>query len=343
MNSINKFLVILLAAIIVLAGVGGAAAQNDRYHIVTTIFPIFDFTRIVAGDTMSVTLILPAGADSHSFEPTPSDIMTVQDADLFLYIGGESDGWVDRILSSFGDKKPATVALIQSVRGLNEEIVEGMQHDSSHDEHDDDGDEYHDENDDEKHDDDDDNDESDSHSHSDGVIDEHIWTSPTNAILMTEKIRDALSALDPANSALFAANAEAYINELKQLDADFRSMVASSKRKVFVVGDRFPFRYLAHDYGLEYYAAFPGCSTDNDPGASTVAFLIDKVREYNLPVVFTLENSNQVIAKTIADATGARVEVLNAAHNVGGNANLEQTSYLSIMHENVEKLREALN
>lgn len=334
MNSINKYLVILLAVITVLAGVGGAAAQNEQYQIVTTIFPIFDFARIIAGDTMNVTLMLPAGADSHAFEPTPRDIMTVQDAGLFLYVGGESDGWVARILSSFGDKKPATLALIHSVDGLNEEIVEGMESDSLHDEHDDGGDEYHDESDEDK---------PDSHSHSDGVIDEHIWTSPTNAILMTEQIRDALIALDPANSELFAANAEAYINELKQLDADFRSMVASSKRKVFVVGDRFPFRYLAYEYGLEYYAAFPGCSTDNDPGASTVAFLIDKVQEYNLPVVFTLENSNQVIAKTIADATGARVEVLNAAHNVSGTASLEQISYLSIMRENIEKLRMALN
>lgn len=334
MNSIHKFLVILLTVITVLTGVGGAAAQNERYQIVTTIFPIFDFARIVAGDTMSVTLMLPAGADSHAFEPTPRDIMTVQDAGLFLYIGGESDGWVDRILSSFGDKKPAAVALIHSVDGLNEEIVEGMESDSLHDEHDDEGDEYHDEEYEDK---------SDNHSHSDDVIDEHIWTSPTNAILMTEKIRDALIALDPANRELFAANAEAYINELKQLDADFRSMVSSSKRKVFVVGDRFPFRYLAYEYGLEYYAAFPGCSTDNDPGASTVAFLIDKVQEYNLPVVFTLENSNQVIAKTIADATGARVEVLNAAHNVSGTADLEQISYLSIMRENIEKLRAALN
>lgn len=334
MNSIHKFLVILLTVITVLTGVGGAAAQNERYQIVTTIFPIFDFARIVAGDTMSVTLMLPAGADSHAFEPTPRDIMTVQDAGLFLYIGGESDGWVDRILSSFGDKKPAAVALIHSVDGLNEEIVEGMESDSLHDEHDDEGDEYHDEEYEDK---------SDNHSHSDDVIDEHIWTSPTNAILMTEKIRDALIALDPANRELFAANAEAYINELKQLDADFRSMVSSSKRKVFVVGDRFPFRYLAYEYGLEYYAAFPGCSTDNDPGASTVAFLIDKVQEYNLPVVFTLENSNQVIAKTIADATGARVEVLNAAHNVSGTADLEQISYLAIMRENIEKLRAALN
>ncbi len=334
MNSINKFLVILLTVITVLTGVGGAAARDERYQIVTTIFPIFDFTRIVAGDTMSVALLLPAGADSHTFEPTPRDIMTVQDASLFLYVGGESDGWVDRILSSFGDKKPATIALIHSVDGLNEEIVEGMESDSLHDEHDDDGDENHDE---------EYEDESHNHSHSDDVIDEHIWTSPINAILMTEKIRDALIALDPANSGLFAANAEAYINELKQLDADFRSMVASSRRKVFVVGDRFPFRYLAYEYGLEYYAAFPGCSTDNDPGASTVAFLIDKVREYNLPVVFTLENSNQVIAKTIADATGARVEVLNAAHNVSGTANLERISYLSIMRENIEKLRMALN
>lgn len=334
MNLKTKSIILLLAVLVLLAGYAGVSAQAERLQIVTTIFPIYDFARVIAGDTADVSLMLPAGADSHSFEPTPRDIVTVQNAGLFIYIGGESDTWVERILKSFGDQVPATLALIHSVSPLDEEYVEGMQQEDDH-LHDDNGEaDEHDEHDEEA---------SGADMPHEGEVDEHIWTSPLNAILMVEQIRDTLSKLDPANSSLFASNAESYIAELRNLDRGYREMVNSSKRKLFMVADRFPFRYLAHEYGLQYYAAFPGCSTDTDPGASTVAFLIDKARENQLPVVFTLENSNQIVAHTIADASGARVEVLNAAHNVGGQADLSNTSYLAIMRENIEKLRDALN
>lgn len=335
MNLKTKSIILLLAALVLLAGYAGVSAQAERLQIVTTIFPIYDFTRAVAGDTMDISLMLPAGADSHSFEPTPRDIVTVQNADLFIYIGGESDAWVERILESFGDQAPAALALIHSVSQLDEEYVEGMQQEDVHLHDDDnDGEDEHDEHDQEA---------SGTDMPHDGEVDEHIWTSPLNAIRMVEQIRDTLSKLDPANGPLFASNAESYIAELRDLDRDYREMVNSSRRKLFMVADRFPFRYLAHEYGLQYYAAFPGCSTDTDPGASTVAFLIDKARENQLPVVFTLENSNQIVAHTIAEASGARVEVLNAAHNVGGQDDLSHTSYLAIMRENIEKLRAALN
>ncbi len=284
-------------------------------NILTTIFPIYDFARTVAGDHADVSMLLPPGAESHTYEPTPRDILKIQNADLFIYIGGESDMWVDQILSSLGDKKPRTLVLIHSVNALPEEVVPGMQAEE----------------------------ESPTSGEDEVVYDEHIWTSPLNAIKMVDAITVALSELDPAHAADFENNRAALDQKFQELDQTFRDIVKTAKRKTIIVGDRFPFRYLTEEYGLEYYAAFPGCSAEVEPSASTVAFLIEKVKAEKIPIVFYIEFSTHKIADAIADATGAKTMLLHSAHNVSQEDIDSGITYLNIMSENAEKLREALN
>jgi len=311
----KRIYILIQILVILFAKVGFVGAQDQKLNILTTIFPIYDFTRTVAGDHADVSMLLPPGAESHTYEPTPRDILKIQNSDLFIYIGGESDMWVDQILSSLGDKKPRTLVLIHSVNALPEEVVPGMQAEE----------------------------ESPTSGEDEVVYDEHIWTSPLNAIKMVDAITVALSELDPAHAADFENNRAALDQKLQELDQTFRDIVKTAKRKTIIVGDRFPFRYLTEEYGLEYYAAFPGCSAEVEPSASTVAFLIEKVKAEKIPIVFYIEFSTHKIADAIADATGAKTMLLHSAHNVSQEDIDSGITYLNIMSENAEKLREALN
>jgi len=311
----KRLLFLIQILVILFAKAGLVTAEDQKMNILTTIFPIYDFARTVAGDHADVSMLLPPGAESHTYEPTPRDILKIQNADLFIYIGGESDMWVDQILSSLGDKKPRTLVLIHSVNALPEEVVPGMQAEE----------------------------ESPTSGEDEVVYDEHIWTSPLNAIKMVDAITVALSELDPAHAADFENNRAALDQKLQELDQTFRDIVKTAKRKTIIVGDRFPFRYLTEEYGLEYYAAFPGCSAEVEPSASTVAFLIEKVKAEKIPIVFYIEFSTHKIADAIADATGAKTMLLHSAHNVSQEDIDSGITYLNIMSENAEKLREALN
>lgn len=291
--------------------------SENKLNIVTTIFPQYDFARQVAGKHAEVNMLLKPGAESHSFEPTPQDIKKIQNADIFIYTGGENDTWVEDILSSMGDKKPETIKLLDCVPTVTEEIVDGMEHE-------------HDEKDEDKHD-------------HEEEIDEHVWTSPKNAILIVEKIEKVLSDKDKKNSKQYLDNSVAYINKLKTLDNKFKEIAKSGKRKTILFGDRFPFRYFADDYGLKYFAAFSGCSTESEASAATVAFLTNKVKEEQIPVVFTIEFSNGKIADSICDATGAKKLTLHSCHNVSADEFASGVSYFSIMEQNLEPLKEALN
>lgn len=293
------------------------AESENKLNIVTTIFPQYDFARQVAGKHAEVSMLLKPGAESHSFEPTPQDIKKIQNADIFIYTGGENDTWVEDILSSMGDKKPETIKLLDCVPTVAEEIVDGMEH-----EHDEKGE--------------------DKHDHEE-EIDEHVWTSPKNAILIVEKIEKVLSDKDKENSKEYLDNSVAYINKLKTLDNKFKEIAKSGKRKTILFGDRFPFRYFADDYGLKYFAAFSGCSTESEASAATVAFLTNKVKKEQIPVVFTIEFSNGKIADSICDATGAKKLTLHSCHNVSADEFASGVSYLSIMEQNLEPLKEALN
>jgi zinc transport system substrate-binding protein len=293
---------------------------NGKPTVVTTVFPPYDFVRQIAGDKVNLTMLLPPGAESHSFEPTPQDIIRIQNSSLFIYLGGESDTWADRILSTLDTGKIRILRLMDCVEIVEEEIVEGMQEEEEHD-HDHDDDHDHDE---------------------EAEYDEHVWTSPGNAKRIVEKIAGELAEIDRANAGEFRKNAGEYLAKLDTLDAAFRNAVSQGSRRVFVFGDRFPFRYFADAYGLHYFAAFPGCSTETEASAATVAFLINKVRDEKIPVVFHIELSNEKIADTICEATGASKRLFHAAHNVTRREFEGGSTYLEIMTRNVETLREAL-
>lgn len=322
---ISVILTAVLAAVC-LSACGQSGKTEDagasELSVVATIFPPYDFTRQIAGDDADVIMLLSPGAESHSYEPTPQDIRTIQSCDLFIYTGGESDVWVEDILSSMGDQMPETLRLVDCVPTVTEEIVEGMEH--GHEEHEDHGD----------HEDLEDHEEE---------TDEHVWTSPQNAIKIVENITSKLCEMDPDNAGSYEKNSAGYIEQLEMLDASFREVVGQAERRTILFGDRFPFRYFADEYGLDYYAAFPGCSDETEASAATVAFLINKVNEEQIPVIFTIERSNGKLADSICEATGAEKRILYSCHNVTGNQLDSGATYLSMMMENVESLRAALN
>jgi zinc transport system substrate-binding protein len=470
---------------------------TEKISVVATIFPPYDFTRTVAGDKADVTMLLPPAAESHSFEPTPQDVIKIQNCDVFIYNGGDSDAWVDDVLSSIDTSNMKIVKFIDCVEVVEEEIVEGMEddehdHDHDHEEEEEftiedvkdraltdwEGDwqsvypylldgalepvmehkaesgeqtaqEYYEyyktayetaiervvitaesmtyyisgvpvtaqyaykgtgiiTEDDESlwvrykfealgnppegapkyvmfsdhlH-----APEKTEHFHlyasdtgfdalmadtnpvnfptyypaeltedeivaemigheheEEAEIDEHVWTSPRNAKIVAQRISDALCEADAANADTYRANTAAYLNKLDDLDSQFQAVVDTAARKTIVFGDRFPFRYFADAYGLDYFAAFPGCSTETEPSAATVAFLIDKVKTERIPVVFHIELGNGKIASTIAEDTGAKVLELHACHNISRDDFQAGKTYLDLMTANVGILKEALN
>ncbi|MDR2174403.1 MAG: metal ABC transporter substrate-binding protein [Synergistaceae bacterium] len=307
---------VLILSFLLLAAAFPAQAA-ERLSVVATSFPCYDFARAAAGDGAEISMLLRPGSESHSFEPTPQDIIKIRNCDVFVYVGGESDEWVKGILESIDTSKMKIVTLMDCVEPVEEEIVEGMEEEEEEGEGEGEG------------------------GH-EAEYDEHVWTSPKNAKRIVRKIADALSEADAANAGLYGKNAAACLVRLDALDAAFRKTVDGGVRKTLVFGDRFPFRYLADAYGLKYFAAFPGCSTETEASAATVAFLIDKVRAEKIPVVFHIELSNEKIADAIAEETGAKKLLLHACHNIT-KADFESgVTYLSLMEQNVKNLGEAL-
>ena len=294
--------------------------SQKKLTIVTTMFPQFDFTRAVAGDKADITMLLKPGAESHSYEPTPKDMKKIHKADLFIYTGAENDAWAESLLKNMGSKAPKTLAFLELVDTVEEEIVEGMT--AEEEEHHHEG-EHH-------------------HEDEEVELDEHVWTSPLNAVKIVSAICDELCTIDAANADYYKKNAAKYIDELLALHKSFEEVVKNANRKIFVFGDRFPLRYFADLYGLEYYAAFPGCATDVEASASTIKFLINKVKEEKIPVVFTIEFSNGKIADTICEATGAKKLEFHSCHTVSADDIKKGETYISLMKRNVIVLREAL-
>ena len=284
--------------------------DNGKINIVSTIFPQYDFARQITGDKANLTLLIQPAGETHTYEPTPQDIIRIEKADVFLYIGGESDKWTDSILQSVNTEKTRVVRLMDCVDTFDEEIVEGME--------DKDGD-------------------------STKEIDEHIWTSPQNAVKMTQAICDAVCEADKNNMDLYRKNTEDYIIQLKNLDDTFRTVTENAKRKEIVFGDRFPLRYFTEEYHLKYYAAFPGCSSETEPSASTVAFLIDKVKKDKIPAVLKIELSNGTVAQTIAKETNTKVLTFYSCHNLSKEQFDNGETYLSMMNKNTDTLKKILN
>ena len=322
-----------------------APSEGNKLKIVTTNFPSYDFARAITKEDADVTMLVKPGAETHSFEPSPQDIITIQNADLFIYTGGDSDEWVDGILESIQDKNFHVFKMMDAVNLIEEETVEGMQeeehdHDHEHADHDHDHEDA-----DHDHDHEDaDHDHDHDHDAEEGPeMDEHVWTSPKNAITIVEKLEETLSGLDESHKDSFKANSESYVKELEELDKSFKEVVDSGKRKEIIVADRFPFAYFCKEYGLSYFAAFPGCSTDTQPSAATIAFLTDKVKEDKIPVVFHIEMGNEDMVNAISKDTGAKKLLLNSVHNVTDSDFKAGKTYVDLMKPNVEALKEALN
>lgn len=328
---------------------GNAENTGKKLSIVSTNFAGYDFARAIVSDKAELQMLLKPGAESHTYEPSPADILSIQNSDLFIYAGGDSDEWVEDVLESMDQSKMKVFRLMDAVELIEEEeeigFAPGTSHTHDHD-HDDDAD-HHDEHEDAEH----EHDEADhdhehedtDHDHDEREMDEHVWTSPVNAMEIVEKLSAELSALDAANADSFRNNAESYITKLSGLDKEIRELVDNASRKEIIVADRFPFGYFVKEYGLSYHAAFPGCSTDTQPSAKTVAYLLDKTVEDKIPVVFHIELSNEEMCDSISKDSGAKKELLYAMHNVSDEQFKAGVTYIDLMEHNVSVLKEALN
>lgn len=324
---VKKVLSAVVAAFLTLGSLtacsSSGAKGNDKLKIVTTIFPEYDWVMNVLGDKASgadVTMLLDNGVDLHSFQPTAADIMKISSCDLFIYVGGESAEWVEDALKEAVNKDMIVINLMDELGSAvkEEEIVEGMQEEDEHD-----------------------------HDHEEGEVeyDEHVWLSLKNAQVLVKSISDALQKIDASNAGSYKKNADAYIESLKALDADYKAAVDAADTKTILFGDRFPFRYMVDDYGLTYYAAFVGCSAETEASFETITFLAKKVDELSLPAIFTIEGKDKRIAETIAQNTASKdqkILTLDSMQSVSSGDIKNGTTYLSIMESNLSVLKEAL-
>ena len=381
----KRLLAAFLGASLLLSGCGPAGGsqgafdasseENGKLKVAVTLFPYYDFVRQIAGDQVDLQMVIPAGMDSHSFEPTPADIRTIQHADVLISNGGTMEHWLEDTLSALDTSNMTIVTMMDYVDTVEEEIVEGMEdaghdhdhahshaaaddHDHSHetpeehaahaqeaDDHDHSGEtpEEH-----AAH-----AQEADDHDHSDYVdhdgheeaieYDEHIWTSPVNAMKLVDVIGETLAEADPAHAEVFRQGAADYKKELEEIDAGFREVSRNRKRNMIVMGDKFPFRYLADEYQLDYRAAFSGCSSDTEPSAKTIAYLIDKVKEEQIPVVYYLELSSHRVSEIIGEETGAEPLLLHSCHNVTRAQFDAGITYAGLMRQNIENLRKGID
>ncbi|MDD4312199.1 MAG: metal ABC transporter substrate-binding protein [Eubacteriales bacterium] len=322
MMKLRKFTAIALILLLALSALSACAPKDaveakGGISIVSTVFPSYDFARqITAGTDAEVTLLLQPGEEVHSFDPTSQDIIRVQNADLFLYVGGENDTWVNGVLSGL-DKSVNTFRMMDYVTLYEEELGEGMQPEEEE--------------------------AAAAEATAEKEWDEHVWTAPVNAISIVKAMTAELVKINPANAKTYQANSDAYVAQLEALDQSFWDVVNTSARKTVVFADRFPVRYFVEEFGLNYYAAFPGCSAETEASAATIASLIDHVKSENIPVVFYIEMSNQQMADTVAEATGAKTMLFHTCHNVTKAEFESGATYLSLMQNNVLALKAALN
>ncbi|MBQ1812765.1 MAG: zinc ABC transporter substrate-binding protein [Bacilli bacterium] len=297
----------ILGLFLVLICLSGCSSNNskDNITIISTSFPGYDFVRAITKDSnIEVKMLIKPGVEIHHFEPTPKDIINIESSNLFVYVGGDSDEWVSNLLKDMNKDK--TVKLMDLVDLTNEELKEGMEGDNEV--------EY----------------------------DEHVWTSPINVIKIINKLKDEIISIDSINKELYEKNANEYIKELYNIDSEIRNIVAMSNRKEIIFGDRFPIKYFTDEYNIDYYAAFKGCSHETEASAKTIAFLINKVKEDDIPVIFKVELSNGKIANTIGKETNTKVLEYNSAHNITMDDFNSGITYIDIMKKNIEVLKEAL-
>ena len=314
--------IMALSASLIGCGSSNAYKSTGKLQVVTTIFPEYDWVRHIVGDdnpNVELSLLLDNGADLHSYQPTAEDILKISTCDLFIYVGGESDEWVDDALEQAVNKDMIVLNLLDLV-GDNvkeEELKEGMESEEHEHEH-----------------------------AEETEYDEHVWLSLQNSIVICNEIANALANIDSDNADLYKANASTYTDKLKSLDSEYEDVVAASPVKTLLFGDRFPFRYMTDDYGLDYFAAFVGCSAETEASFETIMFLANKVDELSLKYVLTIENSDGKIANTVIENTkekNAKVLSLNSMQTITAKDIENGVSYLGIMEDNLEVVKAALS
>nr|WP_294669636.1 metal ABC transporter substrate-binding protein [uncultured Ruminococcus sp.] len=284
---------------------GEVERLTDKISVVTTIFPYYDFARSVSKGTCDVDMLLKPGSDVHSFEPTPSDILKIRNADLFIYNGGESDEWVDSILESLGDTdKPVVMKMTDYVKPLTEM-------DADH--------------------------------HAEDEEDEHIWTSLDNAKTLVSKISDEVSKLDSKNKSIYHRNGLDYIEKISKVQSEIENTVNSSESKKIVVGDRFPLLYFATEFSLDWECAFPGCSTETEPSLDRLSKLTDTIEKDKIKTILKLEMSENKVADTLADETNTKVRTFYSAESVSKEDFANNVTYVDLMERNNNALKEALS
>ena len=337
----KKMIALLLALLMAVGMLAGCAKQNDddtntttdELRIVTTIFPEYDWVKEILGDKADhadITILLDNWVDLHSYQPTADDIVKISDCDLFLYVGGESEGWVEDALknSANEDRKVINLLDVLGDKVKSEEVVEGMQEE----EHEHEEGEAH------------EHEEGEAHEHEEEA-DEHVWLSLKNAEVLVGAISNALQELDAENKEIYATNADTYVKKLAALGAEYQTAVDNATCKTVLFGDRFPFRYLVDDYGLNYYAAFVGCSAETEASFETISFLAKKADELKLPCVLTIEGKHHKIAETIVKNTAQksqRILTMDSMQSTTSKDVASGTTYLSVMEKNLAVLKEAL-
>ena len=326
---LTLFLTLALILSLAACAAPGEKADDGKLQIVATLFPYYDFARAIAGGRADVTLLLSPGREAHSFEPTPLDAVTISEADVFLYNGGEGEYWVEEMLDAAGEHIAVKARMMDYVDALGEEFSEGMQGADAHDHDHDHGDHDHEKN--EAHD-------------GDAVeYDEHIWTSPKNAAILCRAVCDAICKADPANEDFYRANCDDYCAQIEALDARFADLCESAPRKLLVFADRFPMLYFCREFGLDYRAAFHGCSGDTEPSLATIKFLIDKVEDEGIPVVYTIDFGTKKVAAVVSECTGAAIETIYSMQTVSRADFDAGETYLTLMERNYDALRKGLN
>lgn len=323
MKRVLSLILLCLLALTVLSGCGGTSVKDNKLSVVCTVFPQYDFVRNIAGDKADIKMLVPLGTESHDFQLenlSVAELKTVATADLVVYVGGESDlDWITELKNTV--KGNATwMAMSDMVETLEEISSDSMEHIHDH-EH------GHDE----------------EHGHEEHTAyDEHVWTSPKRVVMIVRALTDELCRLDPENSEFYKANSERYIGELNLLDSDLMAVCENAAKDKLIFGDRFPFRYLCADYGLQFDAAFSGCSSGVDPSVAQMTSLTKSAVESGAKVIFYMENSDPVFAESIAKTVGGKAELLHSCHTFSKAELNSGVTYISVMRENILKISEAL-
>ena len=326
---LTLFLTLALILSLAACAAPGEKADDGKIQIVATLFPYYDFARAIAGGRADVTLLLSPGREAHSFEPTPLDAVTISEADVFLYNGGEGEYWVEEMLDAAGEHIAVKARMMDYVDALGEEFSEGMQGADAHDHDHDHGDHDH--------------ESGEAHDSDEIEYDEHIWTSPKNAAILCRAVCDAICKADPANEDFYRANCDDYCAQIEALDARFADLCESAPRKLLIFADRFPMLYFCREFGLDYRAAFHGCSGDTEPSLATIKFLIDKVENENIPVVYTIDFGTKKVAAVVSECTGAAIETIYSMQTVSRADFDAGETYLTLMERNFEALRKGLS